>query len=356
MTLLDLLTKEYRHTAFAFVVEKMDSRIWDGFGVSIAAAAVVDKLALSRDDTWALASSLGSTGRPILFSVLWTVPQLGSSQFLAQRVPLGKSGIEGVIIGDGHRLSFVNPVLTEWIFARHTIPSGSCLFATVTLRREHAKRKHEIAPEKLLQSFGLPFTVLMCLFFYATTTHATPIIMFYGGLYASTLTLNVYLALQTAGFWAGFTGDAELSRLLILAPNDAWTVLSGPRDAIKIVTTGSHVGNLPSRIPGLGQFILVLLILSTALLRDATWKDGLILLVALFATHLFSYKRAASLSTSPTIRRVGLTENCIKAYQRRAELISALSASQNSDTWAYDSGLLTRKYRPPKDKDRQAFD
>jgi hypothetical protein len=40
-------------------------------------------------------------------------------------------------------------------------------------------------------------------------------------------------------------------------------------------------------------------------------------------------------------------ESDMERYSRKAELVSDLSGKEMSDAWAYESGLLTRRYIQP---------
>ena len=60
--------------------------------------------------------------------------------------------------------------------------------------------------------------------------------------------------------------------------------------------------------------------------------------------------RSRVLGESPMMRRVRITYVRKKKYRRRADLVEELSRKTNSDAWAYDCNLLTRRYISEKHK------
>jgi hypothetical protein len=169
-------------------------------------------------------------------------------------------------------------------------------------------------------------------------------------LYHATLLTNLHLALQSQNPWAGFTKDTQQAQILLLAPNDRWAVLSGPRNLLKMVTTGSHIDQRPSWLRGAGPYLLVAVVLSASLLQGATVLDGTYIVVCLALIYIFTKFRASNTGEEPVIRRVKLTGVGRKTYGRRAELVTELSQNATSDAWAYESGLLTRRFNQCNDE------
>ncbi|KAH9206293.1 hypothetical protein DL95DRAFT_397037 [Leptodontidium sp. 2 PMI_412] len=138
--------------------------------------------------------------------------------------------------------------------------------------------------------------------------------------------------------------------MLVLAPHDRWAVLSGPRNLVKTITTGSHINQRPSWLEGAGQYVLVVTILSAAFLEGATISDAIFLVLVLLLLHGVTGLRARNINKTPSIRGVSVVDVGQKSYGRRANLVNELSQGAMSDAWAYDSGLLTRRYIPEESK------
>ncbi len=138
--------------------------------------------------------------------------------------------------------------------------------------------------------------------------------------------------------------------MLVLAPNDRWAVLSGPRNLVKTITTGSHINQRPSWVEGAGQYFLLATILSAAFLEGATTSDAVSLVLVFLLLHVAAGFRAQSINKIPSIRGISVVDAGKKVYGRRADLVNELSQGAMSDAWAYDSGLLTRRYIPEESK------
>ena len=329
----------------------MPSTLLQEFRVSIVAGIVVDKLELAKNDAWTLAAhSSNQQSRSLWSSVLWSMPLLGSSQLMLKNFPMGEPRAYGVIVGDGQEVSAINPLLTEWLFNNRTIPTGTCIFGTLTYEGSTRGwqgfedlailfRRHSI-----FALAGLPLTilVLVILGFISSISYFSP--MFIAILYVATAISNFYLTSQSQNSWAGFTGDTEKVQILILAPGDRWATLSGPRNLIKLVTTGSHIDQHPSSIKNAGQYMLVAVLLSTGFLQSATLLDGIYICCSLGIFTAAAWTRAERFGQNPRIRGVNISYNRQKTYTRRANLVEELSASGKSDAWAYDSNLLTRRF------------
>ena len=331
----------------------MSSNIWQEFRIAVVAGVVVDKLRLSKGDAWALAAHSSNNRSHSLWSVLlWSMPLLGSSQLMVENFQMGEPRAYGIIVGDGQEVSAINPLLTEWLFNRSIIPTGTCRFGNLTyggsIRGQQNSlvrlaRRHEI-----FSVAGITFTILILAFsgIVTSVSYFSPLFFFF--LYVATLISNFYLASQSRNPWAGFTSDADTVQMLILAPGDRWAVLSGPRNLVKIITTGSHIDQHPSWIKGFGQYLYVAVLLSAGFLQHASLRDGVYIGCFLSLTTAAAWVRAGNFGNNPTIR--GVTVSCVgeKMYSRRANLIEELSDMAKSDAWAYDSGLLTRRYVPEK--------
>lgn len=329
----------------------MSSEILTNFAVPISAGVIVDKLILAKDDAWAFSVRLSSNVHPpLLAAFLWSVPQLGCSQLMTANFPLGESLSYGVIIGDGQKVSSINPLLTEWLFCRRLLSSGSCVFVTLNNGQKSANWQVDLRPTSspvdVLAVMGPPALLISTAFLTAVTSVRYFSALFIGCIYLSTLVSNLYLAGQSGNTWAGYTSDTEKARMLVIAPGDRWAVLSGPRNLIKMATTSSHTGQRSSVLRGVGQYMLTFVVLSTALLSGANFLDGLYLSCVVILMQCLTSIRANLVTRSPIIRGAAIKEIEVKAYRRRADLISELSEAATSDAWAYESGLLSRRYSP----------
>ena len=333
----------------------MQSNILHNLAVPISAGVIVDKLILAKRDAWALSVRLSSgLDSPLLAAFLWSVPQLGCSQLMAGNFPLGEPLSYGVIIGDGQRVSSINPLLTEWLFCRKVLPSGSCAFVTLgngqTAPKWRANLRSNSSAADILAVMGLPALLFATAFLTAVTSVSYYSALFIGCLYLSTLLSNLYLAGQSCNTWAGYTSDTQETRMLVVAPSDRWAVLHGPRNLIKMATTGSHTDQSPSILRGMGQYMLIFVVLSAALLSGASFLDGLYISCVVILMQVLTSIRANLIVRSLVIRGAAIKETGIKVYRRRADLIGELSEAVTSDAWAYESGLLSRRYVPESHK------
>ncbi|KUJ23778.1 uncharacterized protein LY89DRAFT_726838 [Mollisia scopiformis] len=151
---------------------------------------------------------------------------------------------------------------------------------------------------------------------------ASSISYFAGGfllvLYHAILLANLHLALQSQNPWAGYTKDTQQAQILLLASNDRIECRSKA-----IVATGS--GAIPASCGG-------------AVCLAPTGSNSI------------GWDVASNTGEEPVIRRVKLTGVGRKTHGRRAELVTELSQNATSDAWAYESGLLTRKFNPCNDE------
>ncbi|KAE8450596.1 hypothetical protein EG329_005940 [Mollisiaceae sp. DMI_Dod_QoI] len=335
--------------------------VWEDFRVAALAGVLVDKLVLAKPDVWAFAARMsGGCAHPFWSALLWTLPQFGSSQITSDNFPLGEPHAYGVIVGDGQKVTSINPILTQWLFRSRTVATGTCCFTTLmpgtpTLE---AKRGHANAmpqpdfsgPDDWLALAGPAVTISVLLLLCAVSSISFYSALFVVCLYLATLLSNIHLATQSQNAWAGFAQDTEQIQMLVLAPDDRWAVLSGPRNLVKTVTTGSHINQRSSWLEGAGQYILVAVILSAALLEGATIADAMFLAFSLVLFHVVAHGRAKIVNKNPLIRGVSVVDTDRKIYGRRADLVNELSQAHVSDAWAYDSGLLTRRYIPAEAK------
>ena len=329
----------------------MSSSVSADFRISVVMAIIVDKLVLAKDDAWAMAAhSSNKKHQPFLSTLLWSMPLLGSSQLMVGNFQMGEPRAYGIIVGDGQEVSAINSLLGEWLFKRRTIPSGTCIFGKLTYggftrgyQRSDNSRYSSHWPESLSMA-GLPITTLVLVFLGTMSSMSYLLPLFFFFLYVATFLSNYYLALQSQNAWAGFTGDAEEVQILIIAPGDRWAALSGPRNLIKIITTGSHVDQHPSVIKHAGQYILVAVLLSTGFLQQATLLDGVYAGCGLGFVTAAAWARAEIFGRNTTIRGVRVSYVRRTIYKRRADLIEELSRIGKSDAWAYDSKLLTRRF------------
>lgn len=329
----------------------MPSNLLQEFRVSITAGVVLDKLNLAKGDAWTMAAHLSNNKRyPSFSALLWSMPLLGSCQLMIQNYQMGEPHAYGVIVGDGQKVSAINPLLSEWLFNRRTIPTGTCVFGTLSYdgsaRWQHPSgdlarlsRRRDI-----YAMTGLPITVLLLGFLglRSSISYLSPLFLIFP--YLATVVSNLYLASQSQNLWAGFTSDIEKVQILILAPGDRWATLSGPRNLIKIITTGSHIDQQPSLMRNSGQYLLVAVLLSVGFLKSATLLDGVYIGCAFCLTTTVAWVRTLVFGQRTTIRGVSVLYAGQKAYRRRADLIEELSDKGKSDAWAYDSNLLTRRF------------
>lgn len=334
------------------------SNVWQDFSIVVAAGVIVDKLVLAKEDIWALAVQLSSNQSrysPYWTASLWTIPQLGSSQLMAADYPMGEVETYGIVVGDGQKVSSMNPILMEWLFNRHIIPSGSCLFANlVTPVQENStkwnvKQNHgssSLHGSSLAKSSPLMVVIVVMTLSGLCSTPQAPV-LFIGSLYVATAVSNIHLATRSYNNWSGITKDTERINMLILGPADRWAVQTGSRGLVKRITTGSHKNQSSSFLGNIGDYLLVMVVLSAGFLNGATVLDGALIALALLLLHLFARLRVKVIHKSPTIRGVQVIESDMKRYSRRVELVSDLSGKEMSDAWAYESGLLTRRYIQP---------
>ena len=334
----------------------MSGSVAQEFRVSVIAGIFVDKLLLAKDDAWALAVWLSNGRRyPFWSALFWSIPQLGSSQMLVSNYAMGEELAYGVVVDDGQLVSNLNPLLTEWLFCKNVIPSGSCLFLNLTSRRPFNGSERQAPGACFLHSEYTPLLlgpifILLILTFLIINPSLYFSILFLACIYLASLISNLFLAHQSSDSWAGYTKDFEMSRMLILAPGSRWAVLSGPRNLIKQATVGSHIMQRPSWIAHLGELLVVLVVLSAALLAGSSMLHGMYLICFFGFLQIGSWKRAEIISQTPRICNAWISRSCMKSFGRRAELIEELSTSLMSDAWAYDSGLLTRRYLSAKSK------
>ncbi|KAH9206294.1 hypothetical protein DL95DRAFT_397038, partial [Leptodontidium sp. 2 PMI_412] len=116
---------------------------------------------------------------PLLASLLWTVPQLGSSQIAIDQFSMGEDRAYGIIVGDGQKVTSLNPILTEWLFHGHTIATGNCLFVTLHLNsqqtaekmgRNKSKLSSAVASGDSMAYIGAPLTSSVLLFLYIVSS------------------------------------------------------------------------------------------------------------------------------------------------------------------------------------------
>jgi hypothetical protein len=323
------------------------------FRIVIIAGVVADKLELVDEDSWALAARQSNSNECFWHAFLWSVPRLGSTLSMTHGFPTGVLGAFGVIVGDGQVVSSINPLLTEWIFGLHKLGSGDCLWinlgseSTTVWRSwssEDRAGTHKSMKESPLQRILSISGPIIAIWAMITLTASTSIsyysALFIGTLYLATIISNLTLSSLWRDQWARFTKDIEKISMLIIAPGDRWAVVSGPRNLVKTLSTGHHTG----------QIMHVVLVLSAGFLQGATYQDGVIVAGAVLVMSVVARIRAKTFIHRPRIRGVTIKDSRCKSYGRRAELIEELSETANSDAWAYDAGLLTRRYVPHQEK------
>jgi hypothetical protein len=331
--------------------------ITSNFTIPVIAAIVLDKIELNKIDAWALATRLSNPGnRGLIDALSWSMPLLGTSQLMIRGYAMGDPNSYGVIVGDGQIVSSLNPLITEWLFGLHTIPSGSCLWVnlaagTIPTRGWEMDEKHslKVASPVIRGKIALigPIATLLAIALLAGLTSISYFsVLFLGILYMASIWSNLVLAGKCDNTWAGFVNDKENVKMLVIAAGDSWAVLSGPRNLVKTITTGSHITQKSPLWEDLGQYILVFVLLSAGLLQGATRLDGMLIGVVLLVFAAISNMRAKQSIKHPVIRGVSIREAWQKPYARRADLVNELSQHGSSDAWAYDARLLTRRYVP----------